>query len=61
VADQVDGQEVGQRLGGKRSPGAAARQFGAHRRHCRPKVVVVDTSTVPQVLMQALTQKTQPA
>ena len=38
VPEQVDGQDVGQGLGGKRSPGAAACQLGAHRRHCRPKV-----------------------
>ena len=38
VADQVDGQDVGQRLGGKRPPGAAARQLGVHRRHRGPEV-----------------------
>ena len=38
VSDQVDGQDVGQRLGGEPPPGAAGRQLGVHRPHRGPEV-----------------------
>ena len=38
VPDQVDGQEVGQGLGGEPPPGAAGRQLGVHRPHRGPEV-----------------------
>ena len=38
VSDQVDGQDVGQRLGGERPPGAAGGQLGIHRPHRGPEV-----------------------
>ena len=37
VPDQVDGQDVGQRLGGEPPAGAAGRQLGIHRRHRGPQ------------------------
>ena len=33
VADQVDGQDVGQRLGGERTPGGVSHQLVIHRQH----------------------------
>ena len=38
VPDQVDGQDVGQRLGGEPPPGAAGGQLGIHRQHRGPEV-----------------------
>ena len=37
-ADQVDGQDVGQGLGGEPPPGAAGRQLGIHRQHRGPEL-----------------------
>ena len=42
VPDQVDGQDVGQRLGRQRSAGAAVRQRGIHRQHRCPQLWLVD-------------------
>ena len=38
LADQVDGQKVGQGPGGEPPPGAAGGQFGAHRFHPGPEL-----------------------
>jgi len=42
MPDQVDGQDVGQGLGGERPAGAAGRQLGIHRRQRGPKVREVE-------------------
>jgi hypothetical protein len=38
LADQVDGQKVGQGPGGEPPPGAAGRELGVHRPNRRPEV-----------------------
>ena len=38
MPDKVDGQDVGQRLCDERTPDAAGRQLGVHRRHRGPQV-----------------------
>jgi hypothetical protein len=37
VADQVDSEKVGQRLGGQPAPGGVGRQLIIHRQHCGPQ------------------------